>query len=399
MDVNKIIRRTAYVVGGLVAVVMVILAVLAFVRIPIDLSAHKGLVESLATRSLGRTVIVHDRIAVTTSLRPVFTLEGLKIANPQGFKSSGFITMDTARIKVALLPLLRRKIHIVEFNVQGFNLTLEVNDRGEVNWAFRVPAESDPSPAKKSEPASETSGPMLTADTLVIKKLVFKDISVEYSRSGQARPAHLTISECTGKMPSGEPFTLSLKGEAFKNSYVTTIEIGSLKELIQDNRSRMEIKAEIADTHFEFSGDIDLAQALRTLRLKASVAGSNFSSLNRLTNLSLPPFKSYRAGGQLSLRKQHLKLSDFSLQVGKSRLIGFLNADIAGPRPVVDAELKAPLIQLNDFEVGDWSPEKGRTDQPQGQTATRSDDLADNKKRKQNYRITLTIDQPLNTLC
>ena len=140
MDVKKIIRWVVYVVSGLVAFVLVLAAVLAFVKIPIDLSAYKGLLESVASNALGRTVSVNDKIAVTTSLRPVFTLKGLKIANPNGFKANEFISMETARIQVALLPLLRVKVHILEFNVHGFDLTLEVNKRVEVNWAFRPPA-------------------------------------------------------------------------------------------------------------------------------------------------------------------------------------------------------------------------------------------------------------------
>ena len=86
MDVKKIIRWVVYVVSGLVAFVLVLAAVLAFVKIPIDLSAYKGLLESVASNALGRTVSVNDKIAVTTSLRPVFTLKGLKIANPNGFQ-------------------------------------------------------------------------------------------------------------------------------------------------------------------------------------------------------------------------------------------------------------------------------------------------------------------------
>ena len=380
MDVKKIIRWVVYVVSGLVAFVLVLAAVLAFVKIPIDLSAYKGLVESVASNALGRTVSVHDKIAVTTSLRPVFTLKGLKIANPNGFKANEFFSMETARIQVALLPLLRGKVHIMEFNVHGFDLALEVNKRGEVNWAFRPPAETGPGPTSESEPFSGTSGPMLTADTLVVEELVLKEISVDYSRYGQTRPARLTITECTGEMPAGKPFTLSLKGKTFKHPYVATIEIGSLQELVQDNRSRMEIQAEIADTRFEVSGDIDLAQVVKTLHVKASVAGSNLNSLDSLTGLALPPLKSYSAGGQLRLQQKRLELSDLSVQVGKSRLVGHLTVDKSGPRPVAAVELKAPVIQLDDFDMGDWSPDKASADQSQVQTAKQSTGAADKRK-------------------
>ena len=60
MAVSKILRSSLYVVDGLIALALLTIAVLAFLRIPIDLSSHKGLVLSTASFALGRTVKVDD---------------------------------------------------------------------------------------------------------------------------------------------------------------------------------------------------------------------------------------------------------------------------------------------------------------------------------------------------
>jgi uncharacterized protein involved in outer membrane biogenesis len=398
MTISKPIRWTIYVFCSLLAFVIVGLAVLAFVRIPIDLSRHRGLVESVASKTIGRPVSVTDKIAVTTSLRPVFILNGLKISNPDGFESEYFISMDTARIQVALLPLLKAKIRIVEFNVHGFNLALEVNKKGEFNWAFQPSTESDLSPKSDSATSVERDMPDLTADTLVVKKLLFTDISLDFIQNGQTHPSRFTITECTGKMPAGEPFSLSLKGEALKHPYVSTIEIGSLKELAQDNRSWMNIAAKIADTHFAFSGNIDLAQALGSIQLKASISGANLSSLDRITGLSLPPLKIYRAGGQLSLRKNRIDLSELSIQVGKSRLAGKMTVDNSGTKPMASVELKAPLIQLNDFDLGDWSPEKAEVRPSEQKAKTQSSGTTDKKSKEKVSKSKHIDDHKLHAL-
>jgi uncharacterized protein involved in outer membrane biogenesis len=165
-------------------------------------------------------------------------------------------------------------------------------------------------------------------------------------------------------MLPGKPFILSIKGKLLKEPYVTTVEVGSLQELVEESRSRVEIKTEIANTHFDFAGSIDLAQVSKSLQLKASVKGDRLDSLNGLLDLDLPPLKSYRAGAQLSLQKNRAELSDFVIQVGKSKLVGKMTVNKSGARPEAVIDLSAPLIQLNDFDVGDWSPQKSDSEKP-----------------------------------
>jgi len=119
----------------------------------------------------------------------------------------------------------------------------------------------------------------------------------------------------------------------------------------------MKIKTEIAETHFELAGNVDLSQVLLTLNLRASVQGERLDSLNRLLELDLPPLKSYGANALLSWRKDRLDLSDLEVRVGKSKLTGKGAIDNTGPRPGAKIKLTAPLIQLDDFDLGDWSPE------------------------------------------
>ena len=87
MRVSKVFRWILYVFGGLIAAIILTLVVLAFVPLTIDLSDYKRPVESAATLALGRTVKVDDKIVIATSLQPYFSLEGLRIGNPDGFQT------------------------------------------------------------------------------------------------------------------------------------------------------------------------------------------------------------------------------------------------------------------------------------------------------------------------
>ena len=103
------------------------------------------------------------------------------------------------------------------------------------------------------------------------------------------------------------------RGLLLKEPYTATVEIGSLRELLEENRSWMEIKMVISKTRFDFAGAIDLIRVTKSLNLKAAVSGDRLDSLNGLLNLDMPPLQSYRVGAQLTLQKQRAELSDFVL--------------------------------------------------------------------------------------
>lgn len=383
VSILKYLRWALYGVGGLIAGILLILVILAFVPISIDLSDYKGAVESAATLALGRTVNVDDKIIIATSLQPYFSIKGLRIANPKGFKDGDFLQMKNAKVGVRVLPLLSGKIHVTEIKVKGLSVALVENEKGAVNWATGGASESTSKDPSKTKPTSQERELELKSDSLVLAKLVMEDISVTYRSSGIAEPVQFKIEECTGAMHAGKPFTLSMKGRLLKEPYTTTIEIGSLHELLEENKSWMEIKTEIAKTSFDFSGAIDLAQVTEILTLEAVVAGDRLDSLNDLLNIDLPPLKSYRAGAQLALRKKRAELSDFVIQVGRSKLAGKMNVDNSGAKPKSTIELSAPLIQLNDFDVGDWSPGKSNSEKPVPEDDKKKEgDTVASKKKK-----------------
>ena len=369
----RFFRWVLYILGGLIAGILLILVVLAFVPIKIDLSEHKGALEAAATRALGRTVKVEDKIVITTSLQPYLSLEGLRIGNPKGFQDGDFLQVKNAGIQVRVLPLLRGKLHLSDINLKGLSVLLVENEKGAVNWSFSSSDDSSPKSPSQPQPQSEKSEPELESDSLVLEKLVLEDISVDYRRPGMTEPLQFKIEKCNKVKTPGKHATLSMSGMLLKEPYTATVEIGSLRELLEENRSWMEIKMVISKTRFDFAGAIDLAQANKSLNLKAAVAGDRLDSLNGLLSLDLPPLQSYRVGAQLTLQKKRAELLDFVLQVGQSKLVGKMNVDKSGGRPKSTIKLSAPLIQLNDFDVAGWSPQNNNSEKAVPE---------DNKKKK-----------------
>jgi uncharacterized protein involved in outer membrane biogenesis len=364
MPLSKTIRRILYVLGGLVALLMVLLVIISLVQIPIDLTDYKGIVEAAASRAVGRTMKIDGKIQVTTSLWPSFQMEGLRLTNPKGFQAENFAMMKSAKAQVSVLPLLLGKIHIKQFSVKGVAVALEENKEGAVSWVTHMPEKSTKKKKEQKEPEPKPKRVELTSDSFVLTKLELEDISVSYQEHGMAKPFEFKIDKCTGSGLVGKPLTLLLQGTLLNHSFTSTIEVGSLEELLKENKSWMEIGLEIAKTQFELAGNLDLSQVTRTLQVQAAVKGDSLDSLNRLMGFALPPFKSYGASGRLSMRRDRIDLSDFKVYISESKLEGKTTITSLKKNPVVTIDLTAPMIQLNDFDLKGWSPE-GDESKPQ----------------------------------
>ena len=344
---SRFARILFMILGGVTALIVIAALIVSLIQIPIDLSRHKGRVESVVSNALGRTVKVDGEIAVTTSLWPYFVIKDIRIANPEGFEQGDLASIKLARINVGLLPLLKSQIHIKEFRVEGLALNLVKNEHGAVNWVL-----SDP--VGESVPKSQR--PTVSSDALAVDKLLLEDISVSFHNRIESEELKFSIEKATGTAAFGEAMALSMNGVLLEEPFTLRVEANSLRDFLEMTHSQLGFQVDIAETHFQFSGSSDALSGKRTSELKVKVEGEQLNSLNDLTRLDLPPLVDYRIGAELTMSPGLLELSDMELAVKDSALKGTVVVDKTGVKPFATIQLTADSIQLDDFETGDWSP-------------------------------------------
>jgi len=346
------------IVLGLIFFIVLLFVSTAVLEIPIDLTRFKAPVEDLVSRALKREVSIDQSIVLSTSLSPVLTLQGLRISNPDGFSGDTFISLDSAKIRLELLPLLQRKIHLSEITVRKLEVNLEENKNGDVNWIIAGDAgqvEADrPQKEEQGKDAERDKGE-LAGDTVVVSRLLLEDIVVHYYRPDGQEPTSWQIDKCLGSMLSGRPLELDMTGSFRSFPYTLTISIASLEEFLRENRSWMEIEAEISGAKLLFNGEINLAEAHRTLALKGSVSGKNLNTLNNLLQLDLPPMSPYGMDADFLLKKNYMEMRNLTVKTGTSSLNGAAKITREKGKTEAVVEFTSPLIQINDFLFDDWS--------------------------------------------
>ncbi len=132
----------------LVALLALALAVLLFLPGLVPVAAFKGQIESQASAALGRKVAIGDDLTFRIFPRAAFHVEGLEIANAEGFEGEFLARVEEADIGVRLLPLLSRSVEIDRFVLTRPDIRLIRAKNGAVNWNL----------ARAGSPQADSSG-------------------------------------------------------------------------------------------------------------------------------------------------------------------------------------------------------------------------------------------------
>ena len=82
MRLPKLIRWTAIGIGGVVAFLLIVSAIVIAFEITISLDRFREQIDAAAPRALGRDVSIDGKIELTPALWPAMEIEGFRIANP-----------------------------------------------------------------------------------------------------------------------------------------------------------------------------------------------------------------------------------------------------------------------------------------------------------------------------
>lgn len=318
---GKALKVLAILAGGLLALLVLFAVTVTLVFDPND---YKEQIVATVKDKTGRTLRIEDKLG--WSFFPWIGIETgrLTLGNAPGFGPEPFARVDAAGAKVALLPLLRKRIVVDTVLLDGLKLHLARNAAGKTNWDDLLrPAEAEPPDAGAR-----------AALGLFVNKIDVRraDIVWDDQASG-ARYAVRNLDLKTGRIAGGEPVDVRL---AFD------LETGR-----PPVRTRVELTSALrADLDAQTLEAPDLALTVGELRLCAQLKGTRLLDAPAVNGtLEIAPFNlrallaklgvSYRPADKKALERLALKsgvsasadgveLKNLALTLDDSRLTGTL---------------------------------------------------------------------------
>ena len=159
-----------------VLVVLVLVLVGALVALSfVDLGRFSPQIEQAAKEATGRELKISGPLHIGISLVPTVVAENVSFANADWGTRPNMLTAKKLGIQVALLPLLSGKVDARSVEIDGADIYLETNKKGQGNWELSAGGASQPQKADES-----SGGPSLAS----IPDVNISDLSITY-RDGE----------------------------------------------------------------------------------------------------------------------------------------------------------------------------------------------------------------------
>jgi len=241
---NKAARKTVKYSLILLALLAVALLAAPFF---IDINHYKGLIIEKAEQATGRRVEIsglHASFFPWVGVR----LDDVRIANRQGFSNEDFLQVKSLDVRLALLPLLSKRVEIKRFVLDSPKLLLERGADGAGNWEDLLPAAKEKTPTDgvggMQAPAAMGGGASLVALSAKSLRMLNGEVHYRDIRSG----SDITLSDFGIKVDGvqlDQPVHVQASGKLSGDTFSVKAEVGPLGDLSKFNVERLPLQADI----------------------------------------------------------------------------------------------------------------------------------------------------------
>jgi len=186
--------------------------------------------------------------------------------------------------------------------------------------------------------------------------------------------AVLTLALASGELSAGAggPVAGSISGTAGDVPVRLDLQAGPLGELFAPvARWPFALTAALPEAQWVVSGSAAPGREPAT-ELSLALSGRRLSDLDALLATALPPWGPYAFTGRLRFARNAYRVEDARIAIGESVLFGSGSLDTGRSPPRLEAALAAPIVQLDDFPLGEWSPLPGSRLGPAGRMSARA---------------------------
>ena len=331
--------------GSVVALLLGLVAWIAFVGIDVDASALRPRLAAAFSQALGREVRFDGAARLEISGSPGLKVGGLHVSDPGGFARGTLASLGEVRLSLDLWQLLRQRLHVQELVGRQVTLRLDQPAPDRNNWTFGPPAPPPAAPETPADPRAAAAG-REAALMLDIRRVSLEAIALSWTGPDR-KPHHFDLDTLAGEAPLGRDIVLDMKGRVEKAfPYRVGFRGGPLQDLLLGRKGwPLHLEVDFLSTRLRIDGTREGAGG----DLRFSVGTDDLSELERLLQSRFPRVGALALAGRLRFDPRHAELTELTGSMGRSSLSGQLSFDRTGPVPRLSGRLAMPALDLRPF--------------------------------------------------
>lgn len=234
-----------WLLGTVVVLVLIVGVGVAALVYLVDWNDFKDTIQNQVKKQTGRD------LQITGDLSPsVFPWAGISIgeislANADGFGDIPFASIDSADVKVKLLPLIKREINVRTVELEGLQLDLQREADGTTNWDDLLNSTTTTTTTvndgdAKTQVTTEVEGSSATIAALSVGGIEVLDANVSWRDATTGTDAALSgFNLRTDSIELEKPFTLNVDFSVASNSMDLTADVKGSGEMMIDLDSQI----------------------------------------------------------------------------------------------------------------------------------------------------------------
>ena len=327
-------RHRGWVITGIVFSVIA-LAIILFLAW-FDWDNFRGPIARYASGRVGRTVAIDGHLHVKLfTWTPTATVDGLRIANPQGYEGD-MTSVQRLVVSVQLKDLLHGKVILPLVQADQPNISLFRLANGTNNWTFKGKSPGEPTRLPAIRRFEINDGHLRISDD--VRHLTFVGTVVS--------------SETVGAQ-TVQGFRLKGDGQLNKEPFLMNLTGGPLLNVDPDRPYPFDADIHAGATTIAAKGQITKPFDLGVFQTSLKVTGPDMADLYPLTGLALPTTPPYTVSGNLTRNGLVYRYEGLNGRVGDSDLHGWVGVATGRPthRPMLTGDLRSNLLSFSDLQT------------------------------------------------
>ena len=315
--------------------VLLLLAVLAGLLLTLDVNQYKPQLAAAVRAATHRDLSIAGNIALKLSLLPTLAIDGLRLSNADWASSDAMLEVKHFEARIALLPLLSRRVEISHIEIAGAQLVLETDAEGRGNWQM--------SDTRAAPTTSTTALPELD-----VRSLLLREVTLEYRPFAQ--PAQtLQIKQWQVRADGTHtPLAVELLLEHRQRTLAVKGEIAPLAQWLADSNCPFTLSLESGDMQALLQGEVAALSRQPALRVHFDLSAASLAAVNSLAATHLPEVAPVSAQGDLEYVAEVLRVTS-KVQIGELKLGVDGEVRNLGHQPAMNLKLVADAANLTQL--------------------------------------------------
>ena len=211
------------IVGGLI--VLVIVAVVIIVS-SYDFNDLKPLISKAVKDATGRELIINSDIDINIGLSPSLVLSDITFQNADWGSRKEMVKVGRFEVKVALLPLIKKKIEVKRFILKDLDIIIETDKNGKANFEFET---AEKAPVTKEQVATEEAQEKGALPSLTVNEFEIVNSTLTYKDGVSGTTEVVKLKKLTANIHGLEnPITFDLTGSYNDGPFEISGSLGSI---------------------------------------------------------------------------------------------------------------------------------------------------------------------------